>query len=54
MGFDEDEPDATRRVLGARVFGIDVVSVYVINGQDVGAEAYFEKIDWLLNTAIKR
>jgi exodeoxyribonuclease-3 len=47
-GFEDDEPEATKRVLAARVAGVDVVTVYVINGQDVGAEAYFEKIDWLL------
>ena len=47
-GFEGDEPDAEKRVIAARVGGLDVVTVYVPNGQSVGAEAYFHKIDWLI------
>lgn len=47
-GFESDEPGTSRRILSARVLGVDVVTCYVPNGQAVGAEAFFEKIDWLI------
>jgi exodeoxyribonuclease-3 len=47
-GFEGDDAEATRRVLAARIGDVDVLTVYVPNGQSVGSEAYLEKIDWLV------
>jgi exodeoxyribonuclease III len=41
------DDDAQRRFVSARVGGIDVVCVYVPNGQGIGTEAYFYKLGWL-------
>jgi len=42
-GFD----DPQRRVIAATVRGVRVVNVYVPNGQAVGSDKYFYKLDWL-------
>ncbi|MBL8860083.1 MAG: exodeoxyribonuclease III [Planctomycetes bacterium] len=43
-GFDED-PEA--RVISAQVEDVLIVNAYVVNGQEVGAEKYNYKLDWL-------
>lgn len=43
-GFDED-PEA--RVISAQVEDVIFVNAYVINGQEVGAERYHYKLDWM-------
>ncbi len=43
-GFDED-PEA--RVISAQVEDVIFVNAYVVNGQEVGAERYHYKLDWL-------
>lgn len=43
-GHEEDEQ---RRFVKARVAGTDVLCVYVPNGQAVGSDAFFYKLDWL-------
>ena len=43
-GRDDDEQ---RRFLSARVHGLRVIDCYVPNGQAVGSEAFFYKLDWL-------
>jgi exodeoxyribonuclease-3 len=45
MGGEVDDPQA--RFLAAEVEGIQVVSMYVPNGQIVGAAAYDYKLQWL-------
>jgi exodeoxyribonuclease-3 len=47
-GFAERSPEDEARLLSVKVLGIDLVTAYVVNGQAVGAEAYFEKISWLV------
>ena len=47
-GFATRTPEDEARLLAVRVLGIEVATVYVPNGQAVGAEAYFEKIQWLV------
>lgn len=42
----EDE-DGQSRFVSARTGGLDVVSVYVPNGQGIGTEAYFYKLEWM-------
>ncbi|MEZ0229489.1 MAG: exodeoxyribonuclease III [Planctomycetota bacterium] len=42
------KPEDEARLLSVKVLGIDLATVYVPNGQAVGAEAYFEKIQWLV------
>jgi exodeoxyribonuclease-3 len=48
VGFEGADPEESRRVLGVHVGGIDLVTVYVPNGQAVGSETYFEKIQWMV------
>ena len=43
-GFDED-PEA--RVISAQVEDVLIVNAYVVNGQQVGADKYNYKLDWL-------
>jgi exodeoxyribonuclease III len=47
-GWVDRRPEDEARLLSVRVLGIDLATVYVPNGQAVGAEAYFEKIQWLI------
>ena len=42
-----DHPDPQARLLGAQIGPVEVLSVYVPNGQEVGCEAYAYKLDWL-------
>lgn len=44
--FDDDAPDAQRRLLAATIEGVRVVNVYVPNGQAVGAPAFAFKLAW--------
>lgn len=46
-GMPDDPADGERRVLGAIVDGWMVLDLYVPNGQEVGAEKYRYKLDWL-------
>ena len=41
------DPDEERRVIAAQVEDVLFVNLYVINGQDVGAPRYFDKLAWL-------
>jgi exodeoxyribonuclease III len=43
----EDEGEDERRVISADCGGVQVVNVYVVNGQQVGAERYGHKLRWL-------
>jgi exodeoxyribonuclease-3 len=45
--FDDDPPDAQRRLLAATVEGVRIVDVYVPNGQAVGSAAFTYKLEWL-------
>jgi exodeoxyribonuclease-3 len=47
-GFQDRKPEDEARLVTAKVLGIELATVYVPNGQAVGAEAYFEKIQWLV------
>ena len=46
-GLPDDEPGAQSRLLAATVGGIRIVNVYIPNGQAVGAEKYYFKLEWL-------
>ncbi|MCH9670657.1 MAG: exodeoxyribonuclease III [Gammaproteobacteria bacterium] len=39
--------DTDKRTIGATVNGVRVVNLYVVNGQEVGAEKYDYKLAWL-------
>lgn len=41
------EDDDHRRFLSAQVDGVRVIDVYVPNGQSLGSDAFFYKLDWL-------
>jgi exodeoxyribonuclease-3 len=46
-GMTGDEEGAHARVIAARTGGINVVNVYVPNGQSVGTDKYKFKLEWL-------
>jgi exodeoxyribonuclease-3 len=46
-GLPDDEPNAQARLIAATIAGIRVVNVYVPNGQSVGADKYYFKLEWL-------
>jgi len=48
-GFGDDDPQA--RMIAATVAGINVVSVYVPNGQVIGSEKHSYKLYWLTSFA---
>lgn len=39
--------DPARRILGATIDKVRVLNLYVVNGQEVGTEPYYYKLDWL-------
>ncbi len=45
MGDGVDDPQA--RVIAAETFGVQVVSVYVPNGAEVGSDKWDYKLDWM-------
>jgi exodeoxyribonuclease-3 len=46
-----EAPDADRRVIGVQIGDLFVVSVYVVNGQEVGSPKYAYKLDWMTRCA---
>jgi len=54
--FDDDPPDAQKRLIAATIGGVRVIDVYVPNGQAVGSEAYAYKLAWFerLHTHLAR
>jgi exodeoxyribonuclease-3 len=46
-GYPGDDENAHARLLASRVEGIQIVNVYIPNGQMVGSEKYEFKLDWL-------
>jgi exodeoxyribonuclease-3 len=46
-GLPDDEPGAQSRMIAATIDGIRIVNVYVPNGQAVGAEKYYFKLEWM-------
>jgi exodeoxyribonuclease-3 len=46
-GMDDGVEDPEARVISAQVGDVLVVNAYVVNGQEVGAEKYRYKLEWL-------
>jgi exodeoxyribonuclease-3 len=46
-GLPDEEEGAQSRLLAATAGGIKVVTIYVPNGQAVGADKYYFKLDWI-------
>ena len=46
-GMQDDVEDPEARVIAATIDDVMVISVYVVNGQEVGAPAYTKKLEWL-------
>jgi exodeoxyribonuclease III len=46
-GMPDDEEGAQSRLIAATVGGIRIVNVYIPNGQAVGADKYYFKLEWL-------
>ena len=46
-GFPDDDATSHARLLAAHVAGIQVIDVYIPNGQVVGSEKYQYKLDWM-------
>ncbi len=45
-GLEDDQAEDERRVISAECAGVQVVNCYVINGQEVGAPRYADKLAW--------
>src|SRR5512138_695678 len=46
-GYPDDDESAQSRLLATSFAGIDIVNVYIPNGQMVGSEKYSFKLDWM-------
>lgn len=46
-GFGDEVDDPAARFITARVSGVTVMSAYIPNGQEVGSDKYFYKLEWL-------
>lgn len=46
-GFDDGVDDAQARFISCKVYDTTVMSAYVPNGQSVGTDKYFYKLNWL-------
>src|SRR5688500_18487509 len=46
-GYPGDDETAQSRLLATQAGGINVVTVYIPNGQAVGSEKYAFKLDWM-------
>lgn len=46
-GYPDDDESAQSRLLTTNVSGIDIINVYIPNGQMVGSEKYSFKLDWM-------
>jgi exodeoxyribonuclease-3 len=46
-GMPDDEDGAQSRLIAATIGGIRIVNVYIPNGQAIGAERYYFKLEWL-------
>ena len=46
-GMDDGVEDPEARVISAQVGDVMIVNAYVVNGQEVGAEKYRYKLEWL-------
>jgi exodeoxyribonuclease III len=46
-GFPDDDFGAQARLLAARAQGVEILNLYVPNGQMVGAEKYYFKLEWM-------
>ncbi|MDX1741205.1 MAG: exodeoxyribonuclease III, partial [Rhodothermales bacterium] len=47
QGMQDDADDPQARVIAAETYGIQVVSVYVPNGAEVGSDKWEYKLDWM-------
>src|SRR5450432_160527 len=46
-GYPDDVKGSQARLLATKIQGINIVNVYIPNGQMVGSEKYAFKLDWL-------
>lgn len=46
-GLPDDDPGAQARVIAATIGGVRIVNAYFPNGQAVGAEKYYFKLEWM-------
>ena len=46
-GFQDPAWDEDKRVIAARVNGIDVIDIYLPNGQSYGSDKYRYKLEWM-------
>jgi exodeoxyribonuclease-3 len=46
-GYPDDDETAQSRLITTNVNGIDIVNVYIPNGQAVGSEKYVFKLAWM-------
>jgi exodeoxyribonuclease-3 len=46
-GLPGESGDAAKRLIGATIGGLRVISAYVPNGQAVGSDKYYYKLEWM-------
>jgi exodeoxyribonuclease-3 len=46
-GMDDGVADPQARVIAAKTFGLDVISIYVPNGKSVGSDKWDYKLNWM-------
>lgn len=46
-GLPDDQEDAQSRLLAATIAGIRIVNIYMPNGQAVGTDKYYFKLEWM-------
>jgi len=46
-GFEAEVADHPRRLISAKIAGVEIINTYVPNGQMVGSEKYLYKLRWL-------
>jgi exodeoxyribonuclease-3 len=47
LGLEDGGDEMGARLISARVGGLRLINVYVVNGQVVGSEAYARKLEWM-------
>lgn len=44
----DDDENAAKRLISAKILGVDIINVYVPNGTELWSDKYHFKLDWLL------
>lgn len=45
--FPDDDEEAAKRMIAARINGVNIINLYVPNGTELGTDKFFFKLEWL-------